>query len=65
MATQIISAVVLLLTCVVGLWKFFARRKSERRRLADEAMDKINKAASDGDESDLLDGFDGINRANR
>ena len=58
MAIQILGILSLILTCAVGIWKFFARLKSEKRKLADEAKKDIEKATSeDGSASDLLDGF--------
>ena len=60
-----LTVIGLVLTCAIGVWKWIARTKSEKRRLADEAQQKIDKATGDGDESDLLDGFNTINRAKR
>ena len=60
-----LTVIGLVLTCAIGIYKWIARMKSEKRRLADEAQAKIDKATGDGDESDLLDGFNTINRAKR
>jgi hypothetical protein len=44
--------------CIIGVWKFFKRIKSEKRKLADEAKAKLDKANSpDGSASDFLDAF--------
>ena len=50
------------MTCAIGIWKFVARLKSEKRKLADEAKEKLDKAHNGGNESDILDAWDRINR---
>lgn len=62
MVTQILAAAILFMTCAIGIWKWIARLKSERRRIMDEAKKNLDKAHDGGDESDLLDGWDRINR---
>lgn len=62
MATQIIAAVTLFLTCAVGIWKFVARLKSEQRKLANEAKETLKDAQETGDKSNRLDAWMRINR---
>jgi hypothetical protein len=56
--TQILAVLVLLLTCIVGLWKHFGRIATEKRKQAEQArkdLDNANKP--DGTPSDFLDAF--------
>jgi len=59
---NIIAVVGLVLSCAIGIWKYFGRRNKEKRRLADEARKKLDEAKENDSESDFLDGFDNINR---
>jgi membrane protein implicated in regulation of membrane protease activity len=59
MVTQIITLAILIMTAAIGIWKYFSRMKSERRRLADEAKAKLGKAQTP---SDFLDSFDSMRR---
>jgi len=57
MAMQILVVLGSLLTLAIGVWKWVKRMKKHRRKMADEGKEKIEKATTDGDASDLLDGF--------
>jgi len=37
MVVAICGAIVAIISCIVGVWKYFGRVKSEKRRIADEA----------------------------
>lgn len=62
MATQIIALAILIVTCIIGVWKKFSRIQKEKRRLADEAKAKLDSGVSSGNTSDITTGFDHINR---
>jgi hypothetical protein len=47
---------------IIGLWKYFGRRAAEKRKLADEAKEKLNDAQKNQNKSDLLDAWDRVNR---
>ena len=53
----VITIIGLVLTRLIGIWKFFTRVKSERRKLADEAGKKLIDAHNSGNKSDLLDAW--------
>jgi len=58
MLTQILTIVISLLGIIAGLWKYFGRKASEKRKQAEQArkdLDNANKP--DGNASDFLDGF--------
>lgn len=58
MATGIITAICSALALAFGLYKWVKRMKRHKRKMAEEAKKKIEKATGkDGNESDLLDGF--------
>jgi len=59
---NIIAVIGLVLSCVIGVWKYFSRKNAEKRRLADEARKKLDAAKENDSESDFLDAFDNINR---
>lgn len=59
MAMSIITMAIAVFAAIAGVWKWVARMKSERRRLADEAKKKLEGAQTPGD---FLDSFDSINR---
>ena len=65
MTPSILGVITLALTAAIGIWKFVARVKSERRKLADEAGKKLEDAHKNKSKSDLLDSWDSINRAGR
>jgi len=57
-AIGIITALGGLISLAIMIWRFIARMKRNRRKMADEGKAKIEKATSkDGSASDLLDGF--------
>lgn len=63
MAIGIITAICSILAMIIGIWKWRGRVNAEKRRLADEAKSKLDKANSpDGSASDFLDGFDDASR---
>jgi hypothetical protein len=57
MATQVVGAIVLLLTLLVGVWKWFKRVKSERRAISDAARKQLDEAKKNDSPSDFLDAF--------
>ena len=65
MTPSILGVITLALTAAIGIWKFVARVKSERRKLSDEAGKKLDDAHKNKDKSSLLDAWDNINRAGR
>lgn len=62
MASQVLAVIALFLTCCIGVWKFVARMKSEKRKLADKAREQLDNAHKNKDKSSLLDSWDSINR---
>jgi hypothetical protein len=57
----ICSAIVAITSIIVGLWKHFSRTAAYKRKMADEAKAKLDKANSpNGSASDFLDGFGNI-----
>jgi len=65
MGTTILGIIGSLLLCIIGVWKYFGRVNTEKRKLADEAKSELDKANKNGNESDFLDAFGNANRANR
>ena len=59
MGIGIISVIGSLLLCIIGLWKYFARKAVYRRKLADEAEANIKKAQTP---SDFLDSFNDVGK---
>jgi ABC-type nickel/cobalt efflux system permease component RcnA len=57
-----LAVIGLVLTCAIGIWKFVARLKSEKRKLADEARTKLDEAKKTSNNSDFLDAFERIDR---
>jgi hypothetical protein len=58
MVTSILGIIGSVLLCIIGLWKYFGRKATERRKQAEQArkdLDNANKP--DGTPSDFLDGF--------
>ena len=62
MAAQILALAILVLTAATGIWKYFARVKSEKRKLADEARKKLDDAKVTNSSSDFLDAFGNARR---
>jgi len=62
MAQGILSIIGSLLLVVIGLWKYFGRKNAEKRKIADEAKEKLDNAHQNQSKSDLLDAWDRINR---
>ena len=58
MATQILAVIGSLLAIVIGLWKYFGRKNTEKRKQAEQAKkDMENAKKEDGTPSDFLDSF--------
>ena len=56
--TQILAIIGSVLAIIIGLWKYFGRKNTEKRKQAEQArkdLDNANKP--DGTPSDFLDGF--------
>ena len=51
-----------ILSIIIGLWKYFGRKNAEKRKLADEAREKLNEAQNTGNKSDYLDAWDRAKR---
>ena len=62
MGIGIISAIGSLLLCIIGLWKYFARKARYKREKADEAKKKLDGAVDGGDTSVITSAFDTIGR---
>ncbi len=62
MTTQILTIIIAILATIAGLWKHFGRINAEKRRIADEAKQKLDDAQKNQDKSDLLDAWDRANR---
>jgi hypothetical protein len=62
MTTQILAAAILFMTCAIGVWKWIARLKSEKRRIANEAKKKLDSAVDSGDTSTITTAFDSMRR---
>lgn len=60
--TGIIAVIGAVLACIIGLWKHYGRIAAEKRKLADEAKEKLDKAHETGNKSDYLDAWDNANR---
>jgi len=60
--SQVLAIIGSALLIIIGLWKHFSRVGEERRKLADEARDKLDKAHKDSNKSDLLDAWDRARR---
>jgi len=50
----------IILSMVVGLWKYFSRKNTFKREQVKKAQDEIKKANETNDPSDLLDAFSNI-----
>jgi hypothetical protein len=62
MATQAIALAILVITCIIGVWKKFSRIQKEKRRLADEAKTEYEEAVKSGDVSRISAALNRINR---
>ena len=60
--SQILTIIGSVFAIIIGLWKYFGRKNTERRKLADEARDKLNEAQNNSNKSDLLDAWDRAKR---
>jgi len=59
---QYIALAILILTCAIGIFKHFSRTAQYKRKLADEAQQKVNDGVDKSDTSSITDGFDRIGR---
>ena len=59
MALAIISAIGSFFLIIIGLWQYFGRKATYRRKLADEAEQKLKEAKTP---SDFLDAFNDVRR---
>jgi hypothetical protein len=62
MVVGICSAIVAVISVIIGIWRYYGRIGKEKRRLADEAKKKLDSAHDNQSKSDLLDAWDSINR---
>ena len=62
MNATILGIISSVLAMVIGVWRYYGRRNRTKRKLADEAEKKLDKAHKDKNKSDLLDSWDNINR---
>lgn len=62
MAMQILVVIGAILTCVIGVWRWIKRIRSEKRKMIDEAQKKYLEAVRDGDTSTATAMLDRINR---
>ncbi|MDI6606279.1 MAG: hypothetical protein QME65_03950 [Candidatus Omnitrophota bacterium] len=62
MTTQILAIIGSILAIIIGLWKYSGRKNAERRKLADEAKEKLDEAHKNKDKSSLLDSWDRAKR---
>jgi len=52
------------LTIAVGLLKYFRRKNAYRRKLAEEAKEKLENAQKEKNKSDLLDAWSNVDGGN-
>lgn len=57
MATSIIGIIGSILAIVIGLWRYFGRKNSEKRKNADQARKDLDNAKKNDSPSDFLDAF--------
>ncbi len=58
MATSILGIISSVLLMIIGLWKYFGRKNTEKRKQAEQARKDLDNANKDtGTPSDFLDGF--------
>ena len=55
--TQILVIVGSLLSIIIGVWKYFGRKSTERRKQAELARRDLDNAKEKDDASSFLDGF--------
>lgn len=57
MTSQILVIIGSVLAMVIGLWKYFGRKASEKRKNADQARKDLDSAKKTDNPSDFLDAF--------
>lgn len=62
MTAQILTIIGSVLAIIIGLWKYNIRKDEIRKKLADEAKEKLGSAQKNQNKSDLLDAWDRANR---
>ena len=62
MTAPIITLLIAVLAAIGGVWKYFGRIATEKRKLADVAKEKLDKAHETGNKSDYLDAWDNASR---
>jgi hypothetical protein len=62
MINSILGIIGTVLLMIIGIWKYYGRKNAERRKLADEAGDKLKEAQKTGNKSDYLDAWDRAKR---
>ena len=62
MSVQILTIIASVLTCIIGLWRYFKRKKQFRREQAEKAKKELDNANQTGNPSDLLDAFGRMQR---
>lgn len=65
MVSTILSIVLGILTCAIGLWKYFTGKEKKRQDALDEAGSMVTKGVKDEDISAITAGFDRIIRLRR
>lgn len=56
--TQFITIIASILSIIIGLWKFFGRKRKERQ----DAANKVKEGIDKDDPSVITSGFDGLHR---
>ena len=46
-----------IISCIIGLWRYFGRKAAEYRRQAKQAREDLDNAKKNDDPSSFLDGF--------
>ncbi len=54
---QIFIVIGSLLTCAIGVWRYFARKNKFRREQAEQAKKDLDNAIKNDSPSDFLDSF--------
>lgn len=57
MNVQLLTIIGSVLACVIGLWKYFARKAAYRREQAEQARKDLDEANKTDDPGKFLDGF--------
>lgn len=60
--TSILGVITLVLTCAIGIWKMFSRKKAYKRKLADEAKGDLDDAQKNKDVSGRLNAWGKLRR---